>query len=103
MKVPLTLVALEIGASADELAQRFGDDVVYDDAGLRCVPTERARVLLAAHCASQQAEKECLRRQRAEAERRMAELDRRNRAQRIAGRPAVSGNTLADLMAGDQQ
>ena len=33
----------------------------------------------------------------------MAELDRRNRAQRTAGRPAVSGNALADLMAGDEQ
>ena len=41
--VPLVIVAAEVGATADELAQRFGDAVTLDAAGLRCVPTERAR------------------------------------------------------------
>lgn len=102
--VPLNLVAAEVGLSADELAQRLGDAVAFDAVtGLRSISAERCREYLASHRAAQQAEKECLQRQQAEFQARMAELDRRNRAQRIGGRPAVSGNALADLMADDQR
>ena len=38
--IALVTVAAEIGISADELAQRFGDAVVEDAAGIRCVATE---------------------------------------------------------------
>ena len=103
--VPLTLVAAEVGLSTDELTQRLGGDAVAFNAvtGLRSISAQRCREYLASHRAAQQAEKECLQRQQAEFQARMAELDRRNRAQRIGGRPAVSGNALADLMAGDQR
>ncbi len=101
--VPLVIIAAEIGTTADELASRFGDAVTLDAAGIRCVPTERARVLLAAHRAAVKAEAECRAEQARQFQERMVEIDRRNRAQQTAGRPAVSGNALADLMAGDQQ
>jgi hypothetical protein len=48
---PLTLVAAEIRTSADELARRYDDDVVVNDAGLRCVAMERPCVLIAANAA----------------------------------------------------
>ena len=60
------------------------------------ISAQRCREYLTSHRAAQQAEKECLQRQQAEFQARMAELDRRNRAQRIGGRPAVSRNALAD-------
>ena len=101
--VPLVVLALEIGTTADELASRFGDAVTLDAAGIRCVSTERAGIYVAAHRGAQKDEQEILQRQQAEFQARMAELDRRNRAQRTSGRPAVSGNAYADMIAGDQR
>ena len=63
--VELVTVAAEIGISADELAQRFGDAVVEDAAGIRCVATDRARAFLADHRRTK-AQRERAERQQAE-------------------------------------
>ena len=45
--VALTLVAAEVGATADELAAKFADAVIYDGVGIRCIPTDSARAFIA--------------------------------------------------------
>ena len=100
--VPLVTVAAEIGISADEVAQRLGDSVTVDAAGLRAVAAERARVFLADHRAAQQAQRERAERQQAEfAAKHDAEL--RRRLQRIRALPPAQDGVpaLALMLARD--
>jgi hypothetical protein len=98
--VSLVLVGLELDCNVGQLTtQLSSDDVILDSIGMRCITRERARALFTQRDA---ARAEQARRQ-AEFEAHMAELDQRNRAQRIVGRPAVSGNAYLDMVAGDQQ
>jgi hypothetical protein len=83
----LTLVAAEVGATADELASRFGDAVMIDDAGIRCIPTEIACELITAHRAAVQAERE--RRLREQAERAARPFALRERVRAIAAAEAT--------------
>ncbi len=64
--IALVTVAAEVGIGADELAQRFGDAVIVDAAGVRCISAERAREFITTHRALRQAEAERRRRRRAE-------------------------------------
>lgn len=56
--IPLSHLALEIDASADELAERLGDRVAVDDIGRRCVDRTLAGVMIAAYHAEKQAQQE---------------------------------------------
>jgi hypothetical protein len=64
--VPLVTVAAELGVDVATLVKQFGDAVVADDAGLRCIEAERSRVYLAAANAAQQADEARMREQAAE-------------------------------------
>jgi hypothetical protein len=67
--VPLTLIALEVGATADALAARFGDAVTIDGIGLRSVSADAARQFLTDHRASLQKARDLEAARREEAQR----------------------------------
>ena len=92
----MVTVAAEIGATADELAARLADDVVVDDVtGLRVVPTQRARVYLAALRAAQQAQAD--RRAAALAEARRRPNPTRERVKALQAREST-GDPFADVL-----
>jgi hypothetical protein len=68
--IPLSHLALDAGATADELARRYADVVLTDDLGRVCIDREIARELIAVHQARVAAQ--------AAAERERAERDRAN-------------------------
>ena len=75
--VPLALLATELEIDIAALAEQFGDDVVPDAAGLRCVPIERCREYIAATHAARRADEERMQTQIAEC---VARIDRIERA-----------------------
>jgi hypothetical protein len=93
--VPLTLVAAEVGMTADELASRFGDAVTEDDAGLRGVTTETA--VHRARRAAQRAERERRAAERVEARRRPNPIRERVRAIAAAQEKFVGGHDMPAL------
>jgi hypothetical protein len=92
--VALSILALELLESADELAERLGADsiVVADELGRRAVPASVARGLILAEARRQYDEAESIRRMQAEAERRGREFEARN--------PVAPGFLVGDLPAG---
>ena len=83
--VPLSVVAAEIGTSADELAVRAGNAVIVDETtGLRSLPAERCRELISAHHAAVQAAREKASAERAAAAARPNPLRDRVRALQAA-------------------
>lgn len=101
---PLTLIALEIGGDADALAVKFADAVTFDDAAMRCVPTDTAHQFVTDHRAAVQAQRERRAAQEAELRRRPNPLRERVRAlqraqERFEGSdlPALAVMTAGDL------
>lgn len=56
--IPLTLVAAEIGMTADHLGERLGTAVITNDIGLRCISSDVARDVIAGHRAALQAQRD---------------------------------------------
>ena len=56
--VPLVLLAAELGAHAEDLVVQLGDAVLVDHVGLRSVPVDVAKEVLAAHRAAVEAERQ---------------------------------------------
>jgi hypothetical protein len=50
--VPLALIALELGIALDALVSRLGSAIVVDGIGIRCLPTDGARHVVAEHHAA---------------------------------------------------
>ena len=97
--VPLVVLALEVGISADELAARLGDDVVVGDVtGLRSVGGERSRGHLAAVRAAQRAERERAAHWQAEFtakyDQEHHQLMQRVKAIQARGTPLTDGNAI---------
>jgi hypothetical protein len=100
---PLVTVAAEIGADADVLAGRLAGAVELNAAGIRCIPTDTARQVIADHRAAVQAMRDRQLARRAEAARRPHPIRERVRAlqrqqERFAGADVPA---LAVLMASD--
>src|SRR5262249_48673671 len=85
--VPLTVLALELGTTADVLAAKFRDDVTLDDIGIRCVSADTARQFLADHRAARQEAHDREAARREEARRRGNPLQDRVKALQIAQAP----------------
>jgi hypothetical protein len=103
--VPLALLATELEIDIAALAQQFGDDVVPDAAGLRCVPIERCREYIAATHAARRADEERMQTQIAEC---VAGIDRMNAPvqamlEAIAAQPAAEPGVpaIAAMVAND--
>ena len=93
--IPIALIALELGTTADELTRRLGDDVQVDDVGFRCITKDSARRLFEARDAALAEQ----RRQHEEWQRRYNEQATRIRATIGKGIPATPGSSaLADMI-----
>ena len=47
--IPISVLALDVGATGAELARRLADEVLVDDVGRLCVDRDTARALIAEH------------------------------------------------------
>lgn len=112
--VPLTILALDAGTTADELARTYAEDVLLDHLGRESVEVDiacgviaehRARRAAAATAERERREHELAERQRA-AERSQADQDaRKARAERtrqmLADNPELDALSLMRMEAGD--
>jgi hypothetical protein len=96
---PLGILAFELGLGTRDLEHRCNGAVVRNSVGLRCIPSDLVRELVA-----ERDDRLARQRERAvQAQAELAELSRRNRELLRGGRPAsVGGTALADLRAGDE-
>lgn len=78
--VPLTILSLELGETADELAARLTDAVIIADSlGRRSVPAAVARELITAEARRRYADAEAARKRQAAFQQHMRDLDAKHR------------------------
>lgn len=94
--VPIGLLIAE-GFNLDTVGRRFADQLVIDDAGLRCLPAPMVRAMIDERDQHEAAERERLRRE-------LAEQRARARTAVRKGIPANPGSTaLADMIGADRR